>query len=176
MCFFDALLTVENLDLIVCDHLIKSSLTSLKLPLKQKFYLLFCSPFYPLSSTVSGTHYILTEWVNKWTKGRTETLKKDRKEKKKDFQLSVGRIRWGNVINTSHVFDSVFWGRIVSVEPEFQLLVPYHGRSKKSILFWLKRKERLEEIIAWLNKNKIISILGWPQWWRILVLRRCSWK
>ena len=39
------LLTVENLDLIVCDHLIKSSLTSLKLPLKQKFYLLFCSPF-----------------------------------------------------------------------------------------------------------------------------------
>lgn len=53
--FFDALLTVENLDLIVCDHLIKSSLTSLTLPLKQRFYLLFCSPFYSMSSAVSGT-------------------------------------------------------------------------------------------------------------------------
>lgn len=54
--FLDALLTVENLDLIVCDHLINSvSLIRLKLPLKQGFYLFFCSSFYPTSNTVSGT-------------------------------------------------------------------------------------------------------------------------
>ena len=34
------------------------------------------------------------------------------------------------------------------------------GDQKKSNLFRLKRKERFEEMIAWLNKNKIISILG----------------